>query len=87
MSENTPEAPSPGQPGAESPQTDAQRAESERVGNVDVSGAPRPSEAQTEQYQKDQQARVADPNAAVGREANPEFGGEGFGYGQVESSE
>lgn len=81
------QAPSPGQPGAESQPTDAQQAEAERAGNQNVTGTPQPSDAQQEQYQKDQQARIADPNAVVAREANPEFGGESFAYGDRAPSE
>ena len=72
------QAPSPGDPAADSPKTEAQ---AEQAG---VTGTPVPSEEQLEQYRKDQEQRVADPNKVVAREANPNFGGESFAYGQPE---
>lgn len=80
-------APSPGQPGAQGQPTEAQQAEAARVdGEQQVNpadGTPLVSEEQQAQYEEDQRARVATGyNEPIGREANPEFGGESFGYGQ-----
>ena len=36
---------------------------------------------QAEIAQQEQQARAENPNAVIGRETNPAFGGESFDYG------
>jgi hypothetical protein len=68
-------APSPGDPGADAPLTDAQKAQA----GYDPAKI---SDEQREQLEKDEAQRRADPYTAVGREANPNFGGESFTYGE-----
>jgi hypothetical protein len=83
-------APSPGEPGADGQLTDAQKAQQAQQGDAPavnpVDGTPLQPEGQQEQYQQDQQARIDSGYEAVGREANPEFGGESFGYGPAKSA-
>ena len=88
VAEGTSAAPSPGQPGAEGQLTDAQKAaQTEDAPAVNpADGTPLQPEGQQEQYQQDQQARIDSGYEAVGREANPEFGGESFGYGPAKAA-
>lgn len=96
VAEGTSEAPSPGQPGADGQLTDAQKAQQEQaaqnaasVGQPELNpdGTLKQPDGQQEQYEEDQRARVESGYEAVGRDANPEFGGESFGYGQPPTSE
>lgn len=43
--------------------------------------AAEPTDEAKAVYEEEQRARLEDPNTVIVREANPEFGGESFGYG------
>ena len=90
VAEGTSAAPSPGQPGAEGQLTEAQQAQAAQQEDAPAvnpaDGTPLPPEGQDEQYQRDQQARIDSGYEAVGRDANPEFGGESFGYGPAKAA-